>query len=208
MQIDATIKNIIFDFGGVVLNIDYKLTENAFAKLGLKDFDKIYFQAKQKELFDVFEKGLISPADFRREIKKFIDGNVFDFQIDAAWNSMLLDLPEERVRLLDKLKKKYRLFLLSNTNEIHFTAFTAYMRKKFNREIFSDVFEKTYFSNKVNMRKPDAEIFELVLRENKLNKEETLFIDDVIQNIEGANKVGLKTIHVEKEKTILDLFAL
>ena len=201
MQIDASIKNIVFDFGGVILNIDYTVTEQAFAKLGLKNFATIYSQTTQKELFDVFEKGLISSVNFRKEIKKFINGNTSDEQIDEAWKSMLLDLPEERVHLLDNLKKKYRLFLLSNTNEIHFTSFTAYMQKKFNRKIFTEVFDKYYVSHKINMRKPDAEIFELVLSENKLIREETLFIDDSFQHIEGANKfVGLKTYFLKKRR--------
>lgn len=166
---EASIKNIIFDFGGVILNIDYKLTEQAFAKLGLKDFDRIYSQATQEELFDVFEKGFISPADFRKGIRKFIHDDVSDSQIDEAWNSMLLDLPIERVRLLDKLKTKYRIFLLSNTNQIHCDTFSANMQKQLSRDIFSDVFEKAYFSHKVKMRKPNEEIFELVLKENNLN---------------------------------------
>jgi len=205
MQIEASIKNIIFDFGGVILNIDYKITEQAFAKLGLKDFDRIYSQAVQNELFDVFEKGLISPTDFRREIKKFINDGVSDLQIDEAWNAMLLDLPEERVKYLSELKKNHRLFLLSNTNEIHFKTFSVYMQKQLSRDIFSDVFEKAYFSHKVKMRKPNAEIFELVLQENNLRKDETLFIDDSIQHIEGAKKIGLNAILLEKGKTILDL---
>lgn len=206
MQIDTSIKNIIFDFGGVILNIDFRLAESAFAKLGLKNFDKIYSQATQQELFDVFEKGLISPDDFRHEIRKFIPQSVSDREIDEAWNSMLLDLPEERVHLLDKLKTKYKLYLLSNTNEIHFNKFSSYMQNKFNRDIFSDVFDKIYVSYKVNMRKPDAEIYKLVLNEQKLNKEETIFIDDSIQNIEGASKVGLKTYFLKKEETILSVF--
>jgi len=206
MQIDTSIKNIIFDFGGVILNIDYILTEQAFAKLGLKDFDRIYSQATQKELFDVFEKGLISPVDFRNGIRKFIHDDVSDSQIDEAWNSMLLDLPVERVRLLDKLKTKYRIFLLSNTNQIHCDTFSDTLQKKLSRDIFSDVFEKTYFSHKVKMRKPNAEIFEWVLKENNLRKNETLFVDDSIQHIEGAKKIGLNAIYLEKGKTILDLF--
>lgn len=206
MTIPSSIKNIIFDFGGVILNIDYKLTEIAFAKLGLTDFAGIYSQSTQKELFDVFEKGLISPADFRKEVKKYINKETSDTQINDAWNAMLLDLPEERITLLDKLKKTHRIFLLSNTNEIHFTAFSSYMKEKFKRDIFSEVFEKYYVSHKVKMRKPDADIFELVVRENRLRKEETLFIDDSMQHIEGAKKVGLNAIFLEKGKTILDLF--
>ena len=205
MTIPSSIKNIIFDFGGVILNIDYKLTEIAFAKLGLTDFAGIYSQSTQKELFDIFEKGLISPGDFRKEVKKHIKQEASDAQIDNAWNAMLLDLPPERVDLLDKLKKTHRIFLLSNTNEIHFTAFSSYMKDKFKRDIFSDVFEKYYVSHRVKMRKPDAEIFELVVRENNLRKEETLFIDDSIQHIEGARKIGLNAMLLEKGKTILDL---
>jgi len=206
LTIPASIKNIIFDFGGVILNIDYKLTEVAFSKLGITDFAGIYSQATQKELFDEFEKGLITPADFRKEVKKYIAKDVSDVQIDEAWNAMLLDLPEERIRLLDKLKKTHRIFLLSNTNEIHFTAFSFYMKDKFKRNIFAEVFEKYYVSHKVNMRKPDKEIFALVVKENNLKKEETLFIDDSFQHIEGARKAGLNAIFLEKGKTILDLF--
>ena len=206
MQIQAHIKNIIFDYGAVILNIDYQLAEKAFAKLGLTDFDRLYSHATQKELFDEFEKGLITPADFRNGVRKFIKRDVSDLQIDAAWNAMLLDLPEERIQLLDELKTKYRLFLLSNTNEIHYNSFTSYMRDKFKREIFSDVFEKAYVSFKVKMRKPDPEIFLHVLQEQNLRKEETLFIDDSLQHIETANKLGINTIFLEKGKTILDLF--
>lgn len=205
MQIPASVKNIIFDFGGVILNLDYQLTEAAFAGLGLSDFGKLYSQAMQKELFDAFEKGLLSPAEFRAEIRKLIK-SASDEQIDSAWNSMLLDLPEERIVLLDKLKKRYRIFLLSNTNEIHFNAFSAYIQEKFKRDIFYEVFEKAYVSHKINMRKPDAEIFEFVVRENNLRKEETLFIDDSIQHVEAARNAGLHAIFLEKGKTILDLF--
>lgn len=206
VQIDASIKNIIFDFGGVILNIDYRLTEQAFAKLGLKDFDHIYSQATQKELFDVFEKGLMTSKEFRQGIRKHIDKEVSDADIDSAWNSMLLDVPEERVRLLDELKKNHRLFLLSNTNEIHFNAFSANMENKFKRDIFSEVFDKAYVSHRVHLRKPDKEIFEFVVRENNLRKEETLFVDDSMQHIEGAKKAGLRAVFLEKGKTILDLF--
>ena len=205
MQIQASVKNIIFDFGGVILNIDYKLTEAAFTKLGVKNFAEIYSQAIQNNLFDQLEKGLITPTDFRKEVRKFITREVSDLQIDEAWNSMLLDLPDERVALLSDLKKKYQLFLLSNTNEIHFNTFSNYMQNKFKCDLFSDLFIKAYFSHKVKMRKPDAEIFELVLKEQNLHREETLFIDDSIQHIESAKKLGLQTLFLVKGKTILDL---
>lgn len=206
MQIDVSIKNILFDFGGVILNIDYKLAEQAFEKLGVTDFEKLYSKATQTELFNMLEKGSITAEAFRNEMRKYIPSPVSDMQIDEAWNAMLLDLPEERVHLITSLKKKYRIFLLSNTNEIHHKAFSAYVKKKFGRDIFPELFEKTYFSHELNMRKPDAEIFERVLGENKLKREETLFIDDSIQHIEGADKVGLKTVWLKKGETIVSLF--
>jgi len=206
LSIPTHIKNIIFDFGGVILNIDYCLSEKAFEKLGFKDFRHFYSQASQKNLFDRLEKGFITPANFRKEIRQFIPVAVSDSQIDDAWNSMLLDLPEERIHLLERLKTKYRLFLLSNTNEIHYASFSSYMKGKFNRDIFTELFERAYMSFELKMRKPDAEIFEYVLKQNKLEKEETLFIDDSIQHIEGATKVGIHTIFLKREETILSLF--
>lgn len=206
MQIQTNFKNIIFDFGGVILNIDYNRSVEAFKKIGLIHFEKYYSQAEQKELFDNLETGYISPQDFRNELKRHLDGNYTDADIDKAWNAMLLDLPEERVQLLDSIKSKYRTFLLSNTNKIHHTAFSSSLKKKFNRDIFSELFEKAYFSHEINMRKPNAEIFELVLNENGLKKEETLFIDDSIQHIEGANKLGIQTIFLKKGESILSYF--
>jgi len=206
MQIEASVKNIIFDFGGVILNIDNKLAEKSFERLGLKKFDQLYSQAAQKELFDELETGLISPDMFRKKIRNYISSDVSDLQIDNAWNSMLLDLPEERIELLEKLKPKYRLFLLSNTNEIHFAKFSAYMRNKFRRDLFSGLFEKAYLSFEVKMRKPNVEIFEHVLNQSGLKGDETLFIDDSFQHIEGAKKVGLRAVFLEKGKTILDVF--
>jgi len=199
-------KNIIFDFGGVILNIDYKLTESGFAKLGLVDFNAIYSKAAQTNLFDAFERGMITPEDFRKEIRKYISNNASDLQIDYAWNSMLLDLPVERINFISSLKKNHKIFLLSNTNEIHFNAFSAYLQKEFGRDVFADSFHKSYFSHKVKMRKPDAQIFELVLNENNLKVVETLFIDDSIQHIEGARKVGLSAHHLQKHESIIDLY--
>jgi glucose-1-phosphatase len=200
-------KNIIFDFGGVILNIDYDLTPKAFTQLGINNFNELYSKATQTDLFDKLEKGLISPAAFRNEVKARIGKAVSDEQIDGAWNAMLLDLPAKRVDLLTRLGKQYNIFLLSNTNEIHYRAFFAAIQTKFNRNIFADCFRKAYFSHQVNMRKPDAEIFNLVLSENNLNPSETLFIDDSPQHIEGAKRCGLNTYWLDvKKEAITDLF--
>jgi glucose-1-phosphatase len=199
-------KNIIFDLGGVVLNIDYMLAVRAFNELGLQGFEQFFSQAQQKELFDLYEKGQISSVDFRKELKKYCKPEVKDMTIDEAWNNMLLDLPIERLDLLKRFKQTHRTFLLSNTNEIHIDTFNLYLQKNFNIPDLSGHFEKLYLSYKVGMRKPDAEIFELVLSENNLNPSDTLFIDDSIQHIETAKNLGIGTYWLDvKKESILDL---
>ena len=200
-------KNIIFDLGGVLLNIDYMLAVKAFNNLGLNDFDKLPFESKQTKLLDLYEKGQITTVDFRNEIKTHCNKSIDDITIDKAWNTMLLDLPPERLDLLMRFHQSHRTFLLSNTNEIHITSFNAYLQNNFKIADLSEHFEKLYLSYKIGMSKPDAGIFELVLSENKLKPEETLFIDDSIQHIEGAKKLGIQTYWLDlKKESIMDLF--
>lgn len=200
-------KNIIFDFGGVIINIDYNLTTAAFQSMGLRDFKEQFSKAKQNQLFDLYEKGVISSHEFRTELKSAFNAKPTTEAIDAAWNAMLLDLPRERLELLRKLKASHNTFLLSNTNEIHIDAIYKYLDKDMGIPDLSEYFEKIYFSYKVKMRKPDAEIFELVLNENRLDPRETLFIDDSAQHIEGAKKLEIQTYYLDvTQESILDLF--
>jgi putative hydrolase of the HAD superfamily len=156
-------KNIIFDFGGVIINVDYHRVVNAFVQLGVKDFDRLFSQLNQHHLFDDFEKGLISADEFRNQLKSISNVPLTDQQIDDAWNAILINLPKENIELLKRLKKNYRLFLLSNTNEIHEKAFTQMMMHDFGENVLPDIFEGIYFSHRMHKRKPDAEIFEQVL---------------------------------------------
>jgi len=190
------IKNIIFDLGGVIINIDYALLIGAFSEIGLPDFEMHFSQLKQKDLFDLYEKGLISSQNFRDELKKHCKIGTTDTEIDTAWNAMLLDLPKERLELILNVKNKYRTFLLSNTNEIHERAFNKVLQTTCGYPTLAMFFDRIYLSHRVGLRKPDPKIFELVLRENKLNPSETLFIDDSPQHIESANLLGIQTIHV------------
>jgi putative hydrolase of the HAD superfamily len=203
------IKNIIFDLGGVIIDIDYNLAAAAFKKLGIVDFDNFYSKAKQSSLFDDFEKGLISNSDFRASLRQYLPESVTDHQIDEAWNAMLLGIPSHRVDFLQKVANKYRVFLLSNTNRIHIDAFTQYNDEKFGKGYFEDIFEYCYFSSDIAMRKPDAEIFEFVLTENGLTKEETIFIDDSIQHVQGALSTGIyaELLKVEAGETIENKYA-
>jgi putative hydrolase of the HAD superfamily len=200
-------KNIIFDFGGVIINIDYNLTINAFREMGLRNFEEQFSKAKQKQLFDLYEKGQITSHEFRTELRTVFNAKPTVAAIDTAWNAMLLDLPKERLELLERLKATHRTFLLSNTNEIHIDTIYKSLHANMGITDLSAYFEKVYLSYKMNMRKPDAGIFAHVLRENGLKASETLFIDDSPQHIEAAKKLGIHTylLDVEKE-SILDIF--
>jgi len=187
-------KNIIFDLGNVILNIDFNKTINAFKNIGITDAENIYNIYKQHDFFDQFEKGLISPQDFRDNIKKISPNPLSDKMIDEAWGQMILDIPIERVNLLISLKNHYRLFLLSNTNQIHFDVYNADFVKKYGIPCFSDLFEKAYYSFRCGLRKPDAELFKLVLSENDLTPAETLYIDDLTHHIKTADSLGIQTL--------------
>ena len=150
---------------------------------------------------------MISSQDFREELKKQCKPGTSDADIDAAWNAMLLDLPKKRLDLLLNIKNTYRTFLLSNTNEIHMVFINNYLQKMFQIKNLEKHFEKVYLSYEVKMRKPDAEIFELILNQNNLLKEETLFIDDSLQHVDSARSLGLSTILLDmKKESVIDLF--
>jgi FMN phosphatase YigB (HAD superfamily) len=194
------IKNIIFDLGGVIINLDIPKTIGEFNKLTDRSFEAIYTQLQQTPLFDEFDKGRITEELFFEEIKRLLQSPVSNEQLRAAWNAMLLDFPLHRLELLKTLGTKYRLFLLSNTNETHVTEFEKQLYLTRGYKNLEPFFEKVYYSCRMNMRKPDTEIFEFVLTENNLKAEETLFIDDSPQHIEGALKTGVKAHFLVKGK--------
>jgi epoxide hydrolase-like predicted phosphatase len=199
------IKNIIFDLGGVIINLDIKKTIAEFNKISHLPFETIYTQAKQTELFNQFDKGKITTEDFFKEIKKEINYTGDDESLFYAWNAMLLDVPEDRLDTLVDAKQNYNTFLLSNTNEPHIVMFEHDLYHKHGVKNFEDYFDKVYYSCRVGMRKPDKEIFEMVLNENKLNPEETVFIDDSIQHVQGAGAVGIKAYLLQNNMEVREL---
>lgn len=205
MQNKINIQNIIFDFGGVVLNIDYQLTIDAFKEIGMDNFEQAYSQAAQIHLFDDLETGKISPDEFRDGLRNVSEKELSDEKINFAWNKIILDLPRRRVDLLKIIKAKYNTFLLSNTNIIHYDIYIKDLQK-YGYKSFNDIFKKAYFSFEMGMRKPDLEIFEYVINEQKLIPEQTLFFDDSVQHIESAKKLGIMTYHLGKNEDITSLF--
>jgi putative hydrolase of the HAD superfamily len=205
--VPASIKNIIFDLGGVIINIDYQKTIDEFKKLSKVNSTIEFNQKNQSVLFDELETGRISNEAFREKIREHYQLEASDAEIDAAWNAMLLDIPAERIALLRKLRKNHKLFLLSNTNAIHMIAFNKIVKDSFGMPALDELFDKCYYSHLVDDRKPNASIFERILQENGLTKEETLFVDDSIQHIESAQKIGIKTLHLAPPLTINQAFA-
>jgi glucose-1-phosphatase len=201
------IRNIIFDLGGVLLNISYQASIDEFKALGITNFDQIFSQASQDKVFDGLDKGHISPDEFRNRLRNLTGLPLTDAQINKAWNAMLREMPGYSLTLLEQVKDHYRTFLLSNTNAIHFPDFLVYLKETHRYESMEILFEKQYLSYEIGMRKPDVEIFEYVVTQNGLNPSETLFIDDTFQHVEGARKAGLKAYWLDISKeSVLNLF--
>lgn len=201
----SEIKNIIFDLGGVIINLDIPKTIAEFNKLSVVPFESIYTQLQQSPIFDLFDKGQISETDFFKELKKYLKEDVTDTQMIDAWNAMLLDFPIHRLQLLSSLKSKYRIFLLSNTNETHITQLESDLHKEHRYKNLEPFFEKVYYSCRIGMRKPDSDIFKFVLNQNKLNAHETIFIDDSPQHIKGALNTGIQSYLLPRDKDVSDL---
>jgi putative hydrolase of the HAD superfamily len=200
------IKNIIFDLGGVIINIRYQNALEALQKLSKSQQAIGFTQQRQSQLFDDYETGHLTDQAFRQGLRQYYEIEASDEEIDAAWNSLLLDIPAERIELLQQLKGRYRLFLLSNTNAIHLVRFTQMMAESFALSGLDTLFEKTYYSHLIGQRKPDARVFEHILNQHQLNRGETLFIDDSIQHIEGASQVGIQTLLLAPPLTINEVF--
>lgn len=183
---------VLLDLGGVLLNIDYKRTEKAFQDLGFSDFETIYSQARQSGLFDEFECGRLSSDEFVGQLLTLMNHEHSVSDVIHAWNAMLLDFPGNRIDVINRLKERFKVYLLSNTNEIHYEAFMSLFSAEFDKN-FSDLFDKAFYSHQIGMRKPNAEVFEHILREAGVSPSKVLFIDDSIQHVEGASKVGIQS---------------
>ena len=168
-------------------------------------FNDMYSQAAANDLFDDLETGKISEANFYKEFNNRSGSNLPDDQIRNAWNAMLLDFREESLAFLGSLELKYKLFLLSNTNHIHKKAFDEIYYLKERKKPFDDFFDKAYYSSDIGLRKPNANIYEYVLQENKLDAGKTLFVDDSAQNLDAAKALGIQTILLAPGKFIEDL---
>ncbi len=193
----SQVDNIIFDFGGVLFDIDYDAPVKAFKALGGNGFDAIYNQTAQSDLFDRLETGNISNEDFYDEIRKALNVEHTNDVLQHAWNSILTQIPKGRIDLIHQLKHDYRTFLFSNTNAIHVTAFEKVVDDTMGLDYFKSAFEKVHYSNVLGIKKPYPESFLKYCEMEDLEPSKTLFIDDSIQHVEGAEKAGLIAFHLD-----------
>lgn len=199
------IKNIIFDLGGVIINLDMPATTQAFIMLAQKyKVTQTDFHAEHL-VFKEFEVGAISSETFRSTIKKLLHKDISDAEVDFAWNAMLLDIPAERLALLSALKNNYNTFLFSNTNAIHYNAFNKILFDAHGHHTLDIFFHKAYYSHIMGKRKPNAEGFLQILNENNLHPAETLFLDDTQMHLDGAAQLGIHTEKVTAENTIHEI---
>lgn len=188
------------------MDLHTEKTYEAFAQLAGVPTETIREKVKQSSFFNDYEKGLMPDDQFRDHVRRMLKADLTDQQIDDAWNAMLGIIPLKRLQLLEKLRTNYKVFLLSNTNNIHLTFFNGIIRTVGQKPSLDEFFDQAYYSHLVNMRKPDPEIFEHVVAENKLNAARTLFLDDNADNLRGAEHVGLQTVHITYPDLIFSIF--
>jgi glucose-1-phosphatase len=206
----ASVRNIIFDFGGVICDLDIDRTKRKFREFGLAKHTGGMTQEQAghafDELFEQLESGKISPDFFRQSIREYYAKPPTDQEINDAWNALLLEIPEHRVRLLEKIRADYRIFLLSNSNQIHYDFYLKRFSEQFGYPDFDALFEKAWFSFRIGMKKPDIEIFEYVLAVQGLVAAETLFIDDTLMHVKAAESIGIQGYHLKYGEEITGLF--
>ena len=199
------IKNIIFDLGNVVLDLDTEATKQDFKFLYGHEYKSVMADLKERKIFKKFETGSISTQTFLNELASYDEDISFD-EIKNAWNAMLLNIPEENYKILNKAKEKYRTFCLSNTNKLHIDFIYKQLESTKGLSNLNGFFEKVYLSHEIGKRKPNEDIFKLVLESNNLKAEETLFIDDTEKHIVGAESFGINTFHLTEDMRLSDLF--
>jgi len=205
MEILQGVKNIIFDLGGVLLNIDPKKTIEAFGALGMEQLIGDKGLTYDHDIFYQMEQGKITPDEFRNGVRKLLSANISSEEIDAAWTAMLLDFPAIRVELLRNLRTEFRVYLFSNTNAIHVEKYHSTFRNQHGFEV-STLFEKDFYSNEIGFRKPTLDSFQEIIRLSGINSAESLFIDDSLQNVEAAIASGLQGFWLEPGQKIEELF--
>ena len=201
----ANYQHIIFDLGGVLINLDYGKTNDAFINLGFPHFDHMFSQFTADRFFEKLETGQIDTETFYKVIMAIGKPGLTREEVRDAWNAMLLDFRKESLGYLRKLQSKYTIYLLSNTNAIHLEAVEHIYAKQFGIGSLNNFFTKAWYSHLIGYRKPHADTYSFVLQDAGIEAENTLFIDDTAPNIETARQLGFHTHLLLKGEKIEDL---
>lgn len=192
----AKIKNILFDLGAVLIDIDFNKVAKAFADLGIDKFEQQFSQLTATNLFENLEMGKISEPEFHKAIQQQTGNTLSATDINNAWNAILLDFRKESMEFLSSLKNQYGLYLLSNTNAIHLIKVNEILYRQTGIKELDVYFNKAYYSHKIGLRKPGKESFQFVLNDANIIAEETFFIDDTLPNILSAREIGFQAYHL------------
>ncbi|WP_162555781.1 HAD family hydrolase [Reichenbachiella versicolor] len=199
------INTIIFDLGGVIIDLDEEATVKALTQLSDLPSTQVLEAYQSALVFKEYEKGLISSDKFRSEIRFLLKSTNSDSQVDFAWNAMLGNIPIERLNLMSRLRKNYQVMVLSNTNAIHERAFNKIIENVSGKKNLNDFADKVFFSHELNLRKPDIEIYEKIIEISDINPNRAIFLDDKLENLKGAEKAGLNTFHIPNPNKTLDI---
>lgn len=202
-----SIKNIIFDLGAVIINIDFNKTFEAFSQLSNLSVKEVAKRYQASTFFVEFEKGIIGNHLFIQHIRRVLElpESVADASIIQAWNRLLLTIPKARVERIQSLSTTYRLFLLSNTNPVHISEVHHILYRDTGINRLEELFEKTWYSYDLGLIKPHVAIYEKVLSDTSLKAEETVFLDDNADNIQGALDAGIVALRVHEDMDMIEL---
>ena len=196
MKIPPHIKKIVFDLGGVLCGLDAERCIRAFHQIGAEEVAVYVEEHRVEDLFLQSELGYITTEEFCEEVRRITQRPIDDEKIVWAWNELLTGITPERRQAVMELSKTYRLFILSNTNDMHWKKWEASSLLPLKGEVFKDgVFEKCFLSYELHLAKPQREIFEAVLQQADIKADETLFIDDSLKNCQAAEALGIHTYH-------------
>jgi putative hydrolase of the HAD superfamily len=197
------LKNIILDFGGILLDLDFKTTDERFKQLYGIDFMERNYPPELEEIFIDYEIGQFDEETFLDRLQAFGRTKIVKKDLLDIWNSMLVRIPGYRLDYLLELRKNYKVFLLSNTNFSHIHWVQKYLKKNLGIDQFEkQFFDKVYYSHEIQMRKPNTDIYEYVLEDAHLVGQQSLFIDDTLENVLAAISAG---IHSRQHNTSHDI---
>lgn len=200
---------IIFDFGNVLIDLDYPRVIREFSEVAKKNKEEIEELVVTAPVLQKFEMGMTTPDEFRSKMNSILGTNMGEAQFDAIWNSMLKSITKERMNKVLQIGEKYQTFILSNTNIIHEMAYEEMIMEETGRPSLRDFVKEVYYSHEIGMRKPNLNCYNFVIDDIGLYASRMLFLDDRLDNVEAAQKAGMKAVQIfDPDKQLNEIFGL